>query len=638
VSDTTRPHKGVETATDAKSRREFMRAVLTDLGVLERMLNEGRFERGVRRVGAEQEMFLTDAAYQPAPGALDMIARLKDPHFTTELGAFQLELNADPHELQGSGLRQLEQQLNALLEQTRRAASELSLHVVLAGILPTIRQSDLGMRNMVPSPRYLALSKAVAEMRGSHFEFSIKGLDELIIDHDSVMVEACNSSFQVHLQVDADSFASQYNLAQVLAGPLLSSAVNSPLLFGKRLWAETRIALFQQAVDTRSKTLHRRAAEARVNFGTRYVDRSILEIFKEDITHFRALVGADLDEDPSAVLEAGLAPQLKALRLHNGTIYRWNRACYGIIDGKPHLRIENRVLPSGPSVADEVANAAFWCGLMVELGRTVEDLPQRLDFDHARGNFYAAAREGLGANFTWLDGVELSAPALLDQLLPVAEAGLRRQGIEEHDVRRYLGIVEQRMRTARTGSRWLLSSLHAMKDRGSPTERSNALVAATIARQASLRPVSEWESARLDEVSPAEHGHLRVDQHMTTTLFTVHADDALDVLSNLMAWERIRHVPVEDQEHRLLGLVSYRAVQRFLNEVDAPKDATVAEVMKREVITVTPETPTLEALHLMREHRISYLPVLHEGRLVGIVTEEDFVKISSDLLALESGV
>ncbi|MBS1152911.1 MAG: hypothetical protein H6Q89_4609, partial [Myxococcaceae bacterium] len=606
VAENTRSHKEVPAEEHVgKSRRDFMRAVLSDLRALERMLDEGRFEKGVRRIGAELELFITDRAFQPIGGVLPLLRQLKDSHFTTELGAFQIEMNADPQDYKADGFAKMEAQITELVEKARRAAEVLEYHVVMAGILPTIRKSDLGMDNMVPSPRYLALSKAVQELRGGDFEFSIKGLDELVIAHDSVMVEACNSSFQVHLQVDADQFAAQYNLAQVLAGPLLSMSTNSPLLMGKRLWAETRIALFQQAVDTRSKTQHQRDASARVTFGNRFVDKSIVEIFKEDITRFRTLVGTDLDEDPQAVLNEGKAPQLKALRLHNGTIYRWNRACYGIIDGKAHLRIENRVMPSGPSVVDEVANAAFWCGLMIELGQKYEDITQHIDFDHAQGNFYAAAREGLGAHFSWLDGRELLASKLvLDELLPAAEAGLRKQSIDEADIKRYLGIVEERVRTGRTGSRWFLSSLQAMKDKGSSGERQNALVAATVQRQASLRPVSEWERARLDEASTLSHNYMRVDQHMTTDLFTVDADDAVDLVANLMGWERIRHVPVEDKDHKLIGLVSYRAVLRFLTKGGATKDAAVSEIMKSDVITVTPETPTLEAIQLMRRYRI----------------------------------
>ncbi len=636
MSGTTRPHKEVEAEHQGESRRRFMRAILADLRALERMLKEGRLESGVRRIGAEQEMFLVDRGFSPAPGALKMLEKLDDPHFTTELGLFNLELNLDPQPFSGDGIARLEQQLVELLEKTRRAATELDMHLVLTGILPTIRKTDLGLDNMVPSPRYMALNRAMNQMRGGAFEFSIKGIDELIVKHDSVMVEACNASFQVHLQVGPDEFARMYNLSQALAGPLLSTATNSPLLFGRRLWSETRIALFQQAVDTRTAKEHLRDAAARVTFGNRWVQQSILEIYKEDVARFRTLVGTDLDEDPQEKLERGEAPQLKALRLHNGTIYRWNRACYGVMNGKAHLRIENRVMPSGPSVLDEIANAALWLGLMVELGTTVEDVKKRMEFDHAQHNFYSAAREGLGAHFTWLDGEEIIAYRLvLDKLLPLAEAGLRRTAIVDDDIKKYLGVIENRVRTGRNGSRWLLSSLAGMKDKGKPGERLNALVAATLARQATGRPVAEWERARLDEAGSSKHNYYKVEQYMTTDIFTVQADDAVDLVANLMGWERIRHVPVEDSDHRLIGLVSYRSVLRLYTSgrlgPSAPSLA-VSEIMKTDVISVTTQTPTLEAIATMRRYRIGCLPVLQDGRLVGILTEENFMDIAADLL------
>jgi CBS domain-containing protein len=631
---TTRSHKDVEGAEhDGKRRREFMHAILADLRALERMLREGRFETGIRRIGAEQEMFLIDKSWVPAPGALKMLERLDDSHYTTELGMFQLEANGDPQVLGGDGISRLEKQLEELVDKARRAANEIGMSAVLMGILPTMRKSDLGLHNMVPSPRYIALSKAMNELRGGAFEFSIKGLDELIIKHDSVMLEACNSSFQAHLQVEPSEFARFYNLAQLLAGPMVAISANSPLLFGRRLWAETRIALFRQAVDVRH-THHIRESEARVSFGTRWVKSSVTEIYQEDVARFRTLVGTDLDEDPIAKLDRGEVPTLKALRLHNGTIYRWNRACYGVMDGKPHLRIENRVMPSGPSVLDEVANSAFWFGLMVEMGAREEDITGRIDFDQAGGNFYSAAREGMGAHFGWLDGEDISALHLiLDRLLPVAEAGLRRQGVIEDDIKRYLGVVDNRLRTARTGARWLLSSWNALKDKGSPGERSNALVAATVQRQQTGRPVAEWERARLDEAESSRHNYLRVDQYMTTDLFTVQADDPVEMVANLMIWERIRHVPVEDKDHHLVGLITYRAVMRFLAQSRGSTiDTPVSELMKTEVMTVGVDTETLEALRLLRRYRIGCLPVIQDDRLVGILTEEDFMNIASRLL------
>lgn len=631
---TTRDHKDTDGALDAERQREFTSAVLADLRALDRMIAEGRFETGVRRIGAEQEMFLLDDQWAPARGALTLLDKLRpDPHYTTELGLFQLEANCDPQEFRGDGLARMHAQLDHLVGQARAAARELGMEVVLMGILPTMRQSDLGLDGMVPSRRYLQLNKVLTAMRGGRFQFAIKGLDELTLSHDSVMVEACNSSFQVHLQVSPDEFARYYNLAQLLAAPIMSVSSNSPILFGKRLWAETRIALFQQAVDTRSKSSSMREQEARVSFGTRWVRQSVVEIFKEDIARFRPLVGTDLDEDPMAMLDRGVAPQLKALRLHNGTVYRWNRACYGIHEGKPHLRIENRIMPAGPSTLDEIANAALWTGLMVELGHRLDDVHRRIDFDDAGANFYTAAREGIASHFTWLDGEEISARQLmLERLLPFAEAGLHRQGIDPADIKRYLGVIEERTRTARTGARWQLSSWNSLRDRSTAAERANAVVAATVARQETGRPVSEWERARLDESSAKGSNYRRIEHFMTSDLFTVQADDAIEMVANLMIWERIRHVPVEDQDHNLLGVVTHRAIMRFIMDGGSVRRTPVAAIMKRDPTTVTSSTRTLDALQLMRRLKVGCLPVVDDGRLVGIVTEEDFMDIASRML------
>lgn len=633
TTDATREHKEVELKNDAEKHRDYMVALLADLQALERMLADGLFEKGVRRIGAEQEVFLVNQNWGPANGALRMLEALKDDHFTTELGMFQLEANCDPQLFTGSGLSTMHAQLDAFMEKARDAARTLDMHVVLMGVLPTLRKKDLGLDAMVPSQRYQTLNRIVTELRGGKFELSIKGLDELIIDHDSVMLEACNSSFQIHYQVSADEFARMYNIAQVLSGPIMSISANSPIAFGRRLWAETRIALFRQAVDTRKPTKAGRETEARVSFGTRWVKKSISEIYREDIARFRSLVGTDLDEDPLALLEAGTLPKLKALRLHNGTIYRWNRPCFGMTDGKAHLRIENRVMPSGPSTLDEIASAAFWFGLMAEWGASSDDVTQRMDFDQAGYNFYTAAREGLGASFLWLDGEEVSARTLiLDRLLPAAESGLRRQGIDEDDIRKYLSVVDARARTGRTGARWQFSSWNSLRDRATPAERANALVAATVQRQLTGRPVSEWERARLDETSGAHRNYERIEQFMRTDLFTVEAEDPIEVVTHLMIWERLRYVPVEDKEHQLMGLVTHRGVLRHLTGKAPQARTPTSTIMRTELITVTPDTPTLDAIRLMRRYRIGCLPVVSDGRLVGLVTEDDFMDVAEKLL------
>jgi CBS domain-containing protein len=616
--------------------RLFMRNLLDDLRALERMLDSGLIESGVRRIGAEQEMFLVGPGWRPAPLATEVLGVLGDSHYTTELAKFNLEANMDPLVFGGDCLSRMENQLNALVARASEAARECGGEVALCGILPTLRKSDLGLDNMAPVPRYFALNEAMSKMRRGAYDFQIQGIDELLVKHDSVMLESCNTSFQVHFQVAADEFAKLYNVAQAVAGPVLSACTNSPLLFGRRLWRETRIALFQQAVDTRSTTHELRERRPRVSFGRQWVKKSVTEMFREDIARFKILLGGDLDEDPFAEIRAGRAPKLKALRLHNGTVYRWNRPCYGITGERAHLRIENRYLPSGPTVIDEVANAALWFGLVSALARDVEDVTQHLRFEDALSNFTAAARNGLASEFIWLDGEETPARDLLcDELLPMARDGLARSHVDGKDIDRYLGVVEERVQSKRTGAQWFHTSLAAMNGKGTEGERMSALTASLVRQQKEGHPVSEWEPASVDESGGWKNHYLLVEQVMTTDLFTVNEDEPVDLVASLMDWERIRHVPVEDHEDRLVGLVSYRSLIHLLAQGEfARRDAPipVSEIMKRNLVTVDPGTTTLEAVALMKEKGIGSLPVVKDGQLIGIVTERDFMNIAGVLL------
>jgi len=632
--------KTIDSEFRGENRRRFTQSLLRDVSALERLLTSGMLEEGVRRIGAEQEVFLVDSGLHPALAAVDLLSALDDTHYTTELGAFQLEMNLEPQVFTGNCLSRMEKQLEALLKKAREAAAKSGVSLVLTGILPTIRKTDLGLESMVPNQRYRALNDAMTALRGREYDIYIKGTDELRVTHDNVMVEACNASFQLHFQSGAKEFANLYNLAQALAGPVLAAATNSPVLFGRQLWSETRIALFQQAVDTRSP-MQLRDSMSRVTFGDRWLRKSVIEIYREDIARFRSLVGVDSDEDPVAKVAKGEAPELRALRLHNGTVYRWNRACYGITDGKPHLRIENRVLPSGPSVVDQIANGAFWYGVMNALASRYEDITKLIEFDHAKRNFVAAAREGLSARMLWLEREEISAPRLiLDRLLPLAHEGLAAAQVADADRERYLGVLEKRVRTGKTGARWTVDSLSAMQGHGTPGERLNALTSAMMARQASGAPVAEWEPAKLGDAGGWKHNYVRVEQYMATDLVTVHEEDPVALLVHLMEWHRVRHVPVEDSEHRLVGLVSYRSVLRLLKESRPGFDASmvpVGTIMRRDPVSIGPTMSTLKAIEVMRRYDVGCLPVIHQGRLVGIVTVDEFVDIAGELLEEKLG-
>ena len=627
----------VKSQLDAEQLRLFSRKLLTDLRALETMLAEGLFETKVRRIGAEQEMFLVDRDWRPALVAPELLERIDDPHFTTELGRFNLECNLDAITLGGTSLREMERQLVVLLHKARMAAEELDTQVVLCGILPTLDKADLNLENMTPRPRYFALNEAMNRLRGERYHLHIKGRDEINVTHDNVMLESCNTSFQVHFQVKPENFARLYNVAQAVAAPVLAAATNSPMLFGRQLWRETRIALFQQSIDTRSPAGNLRMQSPRVSFGRRWVDESVVEIYKEDISRFRVIMSTEVDEDPFEVMENGMAPRLQALRLHNGTIYRWNRPCYGISHGKAHLRIENRILPAGPSPLDEVANATFWFGLLNGVSGLFPDVTSVMEFDVARENFVAAARLGLGAHLSWPERGNIPAQQLLlVDLLPVARQGLQDLDTDSSDIDRYLGVIEERVRSLRTGSQWQVDSYDAMKCDGSQAECLTAIVAATVSRQLSEQPVHTWELASLEEAGDGKKHHQRVGQLMTTDLFTVNQDELVDIVACVMNWHHIRHVPVEDNLHRLVGLVTHRSLLRLLADNAAGKEqrpVPVSEIMTTDLVTADPTMSTLDAIRLMRDRRVSCLPVVDKRtRLIGIVTERDFMSIAGQLL------
>jgi CBS domain-containing protein len=618
--------------------RDFTRRLLEEVHALEQMLERGMIESGKRRIGAEQELFLVDGGQHPARVADEVLAHIGDPRFTNELARYNLEANATVQVFGPGCLRALEDELRELLAQGRAAAAKVGAGVVLAGILPTITHGDLGLDSMTPRPRYFELNDAMRRLRGDRFHTLIKGTDELELTHDNVMLEACNTSFQVHFQVGPDEFAKLYNVAQAVTAPVLAAAANSPVLLGQRLWSETRIALFQQSIDARSSLHASRGQRARVNFGERWVDDSVIEIYREDIARFRVLLACAAEEDALGLVAQGVAPALHALRLHNGTVYRWNRPCYGVVDGVAHLRIENRVLPAGPSLLDEVANAAFYFGLMAGMLEEPRRVEERLAFDDARGNFVSAARRGLNAEFVWFEGKSVPARDLiLGELLPLARFGLEHAGIEADERERYLGVIAERVERDRTGAQWQIASLAAMaRQGGNRDERMRALTAAMAARQQGEAPVARWPLASLHEADGWLASYRTVRQFMETDLFTVRSEDIVDLAAALMEWEGLRHIAVEDDEGQLVGLVTNRDVLRLVGrrfEREALTQVAISAIMRRDPVVVGPETTTREAVELMRHHRIGCLPVVVEGKLIGMVTDRHVVAIAARMLS-----
>ncbi|HMT06520.1 MAG TPA: CBS domain-containing protein [Pyrinomonadaceae bacterium] len=626
--------KQVTSGYDEDQMREFTLGVLTDLQAMEKMLDAGMFAEDVCRIGAEQEIFLVDQAMHPAPIAMEVIENARDGRLTTEIGLFNLEANLTAREFTGNALGEMEAELNEIIDKVRDVANELNSGVVLAGILPTIQASDLTSDNLTPLPRYHEIDRVVTKLHGENRTIQIKGLDELQLTLQNTFIEFCNTSFQVHLQTGVKDFVKYYNWSQAIAAPVLASAVNSPLLLNHKLWHETRLALFQHATDTRSHVHKERNQPPRVNFGERWVDESIIEVLREDAVRFRVLLTQAVDEDSQAVLANGAIPKLNAWRMHNGTIWRWNRPCYGIVDGKPGLRIEARYLPAGPSVVDEMANAAFLLGLMMELPEEFGDISKKMSFDDAKNSFYNVARYGLGGQVRGLDGKSRRVGTLiLEELLPRARKGLEHVGIASFDGDRLLDIVEKRVSAETSGAKWMLDSLATMDPKAKLNVRMRSLTSEMKKNQELGSPLHEWPLASIPTSSEWIDNYKTVEQFMAVDLFTVRSEDILDLAANLMHWRHVRHVPVEDDAGRLLGIVSHRDLIRLLasGKIDRAKPIIVRDVMITEMITIEPETSTLEALRIMREHNIGCLPVVKDGFLVGLVTAYDFLTVSTKL-------
>lgn len=625
----------VSIISNSKEKERFVKFLLNDIKALEYMIDKDMIEKGIRRIGVEQELCLVDSTWRPTPIILDILPIINDKHFTTELAKFNLEINLDPIEFKNDCLSILEKNLVKSINKAEKVLNKKNAKVILTGILPTIRNKDLNISNMTPLERYYALANSLSKLRGGMFEFHISGTDELITAHDTVMFESCNTSYQLHYQVSSEEFVDLYNWAQVISGPVLASSTNSPLLLGKRLWRETRIALFQQSIDIRQSKDHLRERSPRVSFGNRWIFDSIVDAFKEDIVRFETLLTNDEKTNSIKMLEDGEIPTLDALLVHNSTIYKWNRPCYGIYNGKPHFRIENRYLASGPTIPDQVANAAFWYGLMAGMPDKYKNIPAKYEFDDAKTNFIKAARDGLDNKFLWFNGKKYSAQDLiLNVLLPISRNGLVKYNLNEKDINDNLGIIEERVKSGKTGSQWMIESYTNIRKTGT---RDQALVATTAAiynRQQEMKPIHKWSLANIDEAGNFLNYYLHIDQIMTTDIVTVQEDDLIDLVANIMDWKQVKEVPVENAAGELVGLMTAGLLVNFLCKSNKEKkmNSRIRDFMIKNPVSVSPETSISDALKTMIEGKTSCLTVVDDKKLVGIVTDRHFVKVSAKLI------
>jgi gamma-glutamyl:cysteine ligase YbdK (ATP-grasp superfamily) len=451
-------------------RHEYRRKVQLCLDVFETMLAQASFDYERRLTGMEIECNLVDDEYQPAMSNQDVLAAIADPAYQTELGKYNIEFNVPPRPLAGHTSAELEADVRASLNAAETKATAGGAHIVMIGILPTLMPEHLAEGWMSPSSRYAALNDSIFNARGEDIQIDIGGPEPLSLESASIAPESACTSMQLHLQVSPADFANNWNAAQVLAGPQLALGANSPYFFGHQLWSETRIELFAQSTDTRPDELKTQGVRPRVWFGERWIT-SIFDLFEENVRYFPSLLPEVSDEDPVAELTAGRTPQLSELRLHNGTVYRWNRPVYDVseVDGecRPHLRVENRVLPAGPTVIDMLANAAFYYGMVRTLAEEDRPLWTKMSFAAAQQNFVKAARHGMQATLYWPGLGEVRPDELvLSELLPMAHDGLDRWGVASEVRDRFLGVIEGRARTGRNGAVWQVSTVNALQNCG----------------------------------------------------------------------------------------------------------------------------------------------------------------------------
>jgi len=464
------------TVFSAQDSARFLEALREETALLGEWLAQGRLHGTGQRVGFELEAWLIDRNCFPLPANEAYLSRLGSPLVVPELSKFNVELNGTPQSLEGAAFARMERELDATWRHCREVAHDLEGSLVMIGILPTVRERDLTLENISPLNRYFALNRQVLERRGREpLHIDIRGREALTLTHADVMLEAATTSFQVHLQVPAARIARYLNAATILSAPLVALSANSPFLFGRDLWDESRIPLFEQAVDSAEGTP---GQARRVTFGERYVEDGPLEPFADNLARFVPLLPMQLEEGTS---------RLAHLRLHNGTIWRWNRLLVGFDGDAPHLRIEQRCMPAGPTVRDMVANAALYVGASRILAQR-PDAPERaLPFALARENFYRCAREGLDAPVRWLDGRTRGVADLLEEeLLPMAREGLDALGIDRGDIDLYLDVLQGRVRSRQNGAAW--QRLHARTHAGD----MHRLAADYLEHQRSGMPVHEW--------------------------------------------------------------------------------------------------------------------------------------------------
>ena len=460
---------------------QFYRNLQAETHLLRQWFNDGVLAAGRDSAGFEVECWLVSSDFQPAAINEEFLTNINNPLVVPELSKFNVELNSTPHALSGSMLKTLSAELNQTWQDCQQRAQAMNAHIMMIGILPTLQNDMLTMEQMSPMQRYRALNEQILRLRhGKPMLIDIEAKDHLMLSHNDVMFESATTSIQVHLQMDPDIAIRYYNASLILSAITVAIAANSPFLFGLDLWDETRIPLFEQAVSVGSVQEGQQGELRRVTFGSGYVNKSLYECFLENMTAYPVILPSIFQQNPAS---------MNHLRLHNGTIWRWNRPLVGLeADGRVHLRLEHRVMAAGPTPDDIMANIAFFIGMVRQLARQETPPENRLTFEEARNNFYRAAKDGLNARIKWLNGQDVNIQTLiLDRLIPLARQGLIELGLDADDIQKYLiDIIVERARTQQNGASWQRQFIDKY-----PGDFSG-LTRAYFERQHEANPVHTW--------------------------------------------------------------------------------------------------------------------------------------------------
>ncbi|MBF25254.1 MAG: CBS domain-containing protein [Flavobacteriales bacterium] len=597
----------------------FINRLTNDIELLKRLISENILENH-NRIGAEQEFCLINENFRPNPINEEIVKKVKNHGFVTEIAKFNMELNIDPIDLGSNALSKMEKVLIEKMNIVTKIANKHNADTILTGILPTVRKYDLRFNNITNNQRYFDLCNAISQSRGEKYKIGISGLDELIFQHDSPLIEGCNTGFQFHLQIDPKIFHQMYNFAQLIAAPVLATSVNSPMLFGKRLWNETRIAVFQQATDTRIIGNYHLESLPRVTFGNNWLKKSLIEIFKEDITRYKILLKS-LSQKKHKKENPNL-PELSALTLHNSTVYRWNRPCYGIYNKKPSIRIENRMLPSGPTIVDEIANSTFWLGLLIFYKNSnINEISDVMKFDDARINFYSAAQQGIDATFKWFHGKRIEARKLiLNELIPKAAIGLSSINIKSKDIEKYLNIIKERTTTRRNGSRWIIDSYDTLSNKFSKQNSLTTITAEIIRNQKNNQPVHTWDIPQ-NSVVINNPSQLLIEECMERDINSINENDVFNLAVQINNWTQKNYMVVVNNKGNITGILNQEVFSN-VDYINKRKDIVIKEIMKKRPLTISPSSNIAHALEIMNHKKVGFLPVVEDKLFIGIVQKK----------------